>query len=116
MHALLYVLEQRRSVLRGLRRQVESGCATARAVSGNLDVLTSIEGHIGGAAGARARGEWDVLTANNQAQRDIGRCRRTFQRQHIHQQRVWSRLGGADRKADQHLACILAESEVIRRG
>ena len=52
MHAVLYLLEQRRSVLRGQRRQVKGRCATTRAASDNVDVLPSNERHAGGAAGA----------------------------------------------------------------
>src|SRR5258708_15541016 len=52
MHALLYLLEQRRSVLRGQCWQIEGRCATARAAGDDVDVLTSSEGHVGRATGA----------------------------------------------------------------
>ncbi len=52
MHALQYLLAERRSVLPGQRRQVEGRCATARAAGDDVDVLTTVEGHLGRATGA----------------------------------------------------------------
>ena len=52
MHVVLDLLQERRAVRRGQRRQVEGRGATACAASDNVDVLPSNERHAGGAAGA----------------------------------------------------------------